>query len=273
STFCCHVIPVYGCGPVIIRPNTTVANGDAEPHSWPWQVSLQYEKDGEYIHTCGGSLIHRFWVLTSAHCILPCRTYRIVLGVHSLSAPEDEVKIIAVKDGDIHIHEEWKRGCLTCGYDIALIKLSEEAGPSDNIQLGCLPAAGQLLTANHQCFITGWGQHKPGESVIVGVGYPDSEKLQQAELSFVKAATCIKPKYWDTTVKDIMICAGNVTHPGCIGDSGGPLNCINKKGVWEVHGITSFFSAEGCDAFNKPTVFTQVISYLVWINGIIASYS
>ncbi|WP_372238427.1 trypsin-like serine protease, partial [Neisseria meningitidis] len=63
------IASALGCGTPPIEPLTSrVVNGvDAKPHSWPWQISLQYEKDGAWRHTCGGSLIAANWVMTAAH--------------------------------------------------------------------------------------------------------------------------------------------------------------------------------------------------------------
>lgn len=52
------------------------------------------------------------------------------------------------------------------------------------------------------------------------------------------------------------------------GDSGGPLTCQNSDGSWEVHGIVSFGSGLSCNYAKKPTVFTQVSSYMDWINSV-----
>ena len=43
-----------------------VVNGqDANPHSWPWQISLRVRGR----HICGGSLIRPDWIVTAAHCV------------------------------------------------------------------------------------------------------------------------------------------------------------------------------------------------------------
>lgn len=51
------------------------------------------------------------------------------------------------------------------------------------------------------------------------------------------------------------------------GDFGGPLNC-DVNGSWYVHGIASFVSGMGCNAPQKPTVFTRVSAYITWINSV-----
>lgn len=47
---------------------------------------------------------------------------------------------------------------LSLSNDIALIKLSEPVTVSDQVQLGCIPAAGTLLSNLQPCYITGWGR-------------------------------------------------------------------------------------------------------------------
>ena len=71
-----------GCGK---RPiSTRVVGGiNAEPNSWPWQISLRVKARGKLYHICGGSLISPTHVVTAAHCVVknaaPSR-YKVVVG-------------------------------------------------------------------------------------------------------------------------------------------------------------------------------------------------
>ncbi|XP_078467669.1 chymotrypsin-like elastase family member 2A [Lampetra planeri] len=253
-----------GCGVPSYPPiESRVVNGvDARPNSWPWQISLQYLSSGSWYHTCGGTLIDPQWVLTAAHCI-SSRTYRVGLGKHLLSV-QDEGSLFS-DVSTILVHSGWNGNNVAGGNDIALIRLAQPVTPSDKIQPSCLPPAGLLLPHDYPCYITGWGR------VVTGGDLPDA--LQQANLPVVDYETCSKPEWWWFNIRETMVCAGGDGYDsGCNGDSGGPLNCMNAEGQWEVHGITSFVSGFGCNYISKPTVFTRVSAFNDWIADVMRTY-
>ncbi|XP_043089585.1 elastase-1-like, partial [Puntigrus tetrazona] len=145
-------------------------------------------------------------------------------------------------------------------YDIALLRLSSSASLNSYVQLAALPPSGQVLPHNNPCYITGWGRTQTGGSL--------SAQLKQAYLPVVDYSTCSRSDWWGSTVKNTMVCGGGGNDSGCQGDSGGPLNC-QVSGQYVVHGVTSFVSSSGCNAYKKPTVFTRVSAYSSWISGII----
>uniref|UniRef100_A0A8C5K7Y9 Peptidase S1 domain-containing protein n=1 Tax=Jaculus jaculus TaxID=51337 RepID=A0A8C5K7Y9_JACJA len=148
-----------GCGRPSFNNSSRVVNGeDAVPYSWSWQVSLQYEKDGTFRHTCGGSLIAPDWVLTAGHCISTSLTYQVVLGEYDRSVEEGPEQVIPINGEDLFVHPKWNPNCVSCGNDIALIKLSRSAQLGDHVQLACLPPAGDILPNESPCYISGWGR-------------------------------------------------------------------------------------------------------------------
>ncbi|XP_007523789.2 chymotrypsin-like elastase family member 2A, partial [Erinaceus europaeus] len=254
------------CGLSTYKPHLSrvVGGEDVIPNSWPWQVSLQYSNNGQWRHTCGGSLVAENWVLTAAHCISSSRTYRVVLGRHSLST--DESGSLAISVSQAVVHEDWNPNQLSKGNDIALLKLATSVPLTDKIQLACLPPAGTILPNNYSCYVTGWGRLQTN-----GV-LPDI--LQQGHLLVVDYATCSSPGWWGSTVKTNMVCAGgDGVISSCNGDSGGPLNCPGAHGQWEVHGVVSFGSSLGCNYYRKPSVFTRVSNYIDWIKSLESSIS
>ncbi|KAM3824191.1 chymotrypsin-like elastase family member 3B [Vipera latastei] len=264
-----------GCGRPAHSPHLRVVNGkDAAPYSWPWQVSLQYERDGVFRHTCGGSLITPDWVMTAAHCISRSRTYKVVLGEYDLTVEEGAEQHIPINPEDIFaevpVTGGWGRRKASgvppsrppspssgSSNDIALLKLSHRPELNDKVSPACMPPRDVVLPNEYRCYITGWGR--------ISTGGPLSAKLQQAFLPVVDYEHCKKPDWWGGSVRESMVCAGGDIRSGCNGDSGGPLNCLGIEGRWYVHGIASFVSASGCNTLRKPTVFTRVSAFDEWI--------
>uniref|UniRef100_A0AAY5KXI4 Peptidase S1 domain-containing protein n=1 Tax=Esox lucius TaxID=8010 RepID=A0AAY5KXI4_ESOLU len=220
------------------EPDTPrVVNGvEARPNSWPWQISLQYGRNGDCRHTCGGALIATSWVMTAAHCIDLNLNYRVVVGKYDLAEAEPSAKAYFPARKGIIVHKHYNPVLLWPN----IVTLS------DQVQLACVPAPRTILSNHYPCYITGWGR-LTSES-------PVPRPLQQALMPVVNHETCTQSDWWGVSIRSSMVCAGGDR----VGDSGGPLNCKNSAGVWELHGIAGFVSGNGCNYIKKPSVFARV---------------
>ncbi|XP_074856209.1 LOW QUALITY PROTEIN: elastase-1-like [Carettochelys insculpta] len=262
------------CGVPHFQPNTLeriISGNEVRPHSWPWQVSLQVwtRTNSKFIHVCGGTLIHKSWVLTAAHCFQKGKAeyaanWRILLGKHNLNRTESTERVYHVKR--IYQHEHFNYPHLNeLDYDIALVKPTEDIIPNQFIHYACLPKTDGILRPGQLCWVSGWGHTRGGKENLTL-----SEVLNQAKLPIIDFSTCRQKKFWGDRVQQSMLCAGfrdtGETPAACQGDSGGPLVCQIRREKWEVHGIVSF-GPTGCKVENKPTVFTRTSAYISWIEA------
>ncbi|XP_004690431.1 PREDICTED: chymotrypsinogen B-like [Condylura cristata] len=244
----------FGCGipaiPPVVSGMQRIVNGKvAVPGSWPWQVSLQYSTG---FHFCGGSLISKDWVVTSAHCKVST-SHQVVAGMFDKRSKEN-VQVLRI--AQVFDHPSFD--ITTANNDIALLKLATPASLSETVSAVCLPRAQDNFTAGSLCVTTGWGRtHYYGKA---------SNTLQQATLPLLSNAECVKS--WGDNISDLMVCAGGNGRAICKGDSGGPLVC-QKDGAWTLVGVVSWGS-ETCTP-SKPSVCARVTKVMPWIEETVAN--
>ena len=69
--------------------------------------------------------------------------------------------------------------------------------------------------------------------------------------------------------KNWHFCFGDGRVGGCMGDSGGPIQCQRKDGKYNVVGVTSFGDGK-CNVVGSPAIWTRVPSYINWIKQVSA---
>uniref|UniRef100_A0A4W5KQ14 trypsin n=1 Tax=Hucho hucho TaxID=62062 RepID=A0A4W5KQ14_9TELE len=95
----------------------------AKPHSRPYMVSLQHRGR----HVCGGMLIRKDFVLTSAHCLMNAYPLTVVLGAHNLT--EEEKKSRQERKVSHYHRHPLHQNITQFSYDIMLLKLEKTNSP------------------------------------------------------------------------------------------------------------------------------------------------
>uniref|UniRef100_A0A3P8S337 trypsin n=1 Tax=Amphiprion percula TaxID=161767 RepID=A0A3P8S337_AMPPE len=220
-----------------------IGGREAAPHSRPYMASIQVPEGENLKHECGGFVIADQWVMTAVHCMPNGANGRkVVLGVHSLSEPEETKQTFDILE--LHNHPDFS--VVNYDNDIALIKLDRPFNASDAVKaVEFLRAGGTNPDTDAEVETAGWGS-------LDNLGSrPD--KLKEVVVEVVNSARCRRSDYFGRKFTSNMICAHK-------GDSGGPL-LYNGVAV----GITSN-GGKKCGQLRKPGIYTIISRYTEWID-------
>ncbi|CAF0777700.1 unnamed protein product [Adineta steineri] len=246
------------CG---IRSKSRIAGGDESAiGSWPWMISLRAKDFPQ--HLCGGSLIHRKYVLTAGHCtflFLPSQ-YEVHIGLHYQNSTDHFISPVKT----IYRHSNYTSTVefSQTVYDFAVLELERDT--EDKFNTICLPTLMENLNVASKINTTtlGWGRTSPNATSL-------SQTLQEVTLVLLNSSSkeCIKTDQGPLIVNDsLQLCAGRLEggFGTCGSDSGGPLmvQCpLDSR--WYLIGITSY--AWGCGLPASPTIFLRVSAYIPWM--------
>ncbi|CAG7831878.1 unnamed protein product [Allacma fusca] len=231
---------------------TLIGGFPADPHEFPFHISLQTYKNGQWSHRCGGSIISVDKVLTAAHCVHASKAndFLVIAGDHNLQKEDKTEQVVTVKSITIHPQFSLQK---SMDFDYAILHLLSPLSLNENVTAVSLPSS--EFEPIGDCVTMGWGMISNDATA------PLPDALYKVILPIVPRPIC-KIMFQDYIVQitDQMVCAGDDGRGSCLGDSGGALVCNEV-----IAGIVSW-STDPCAQAEYPSVYANVAAVRSWID-------
>lgn len=228
-----------------------VGGRETQKNEFPLMAGL-YAPDQKLMF-CGAAIITVWHALTAAHCTVPFGGSKLALliGEHDITKiGETNAELIPIE----RVFEHRRYNMDTMENDIAFIQLQFPMKYNQIVGPACLPTKPQDFEGEF-VKVLGWGLTTDG-----GV---QSAKLQKANLRVISLQECAKVHPQLNTARPAQLCTWMKNRDSCDGDSGGPLLWLDPKtNRFQLAGLVSFGAV--C-ASNAPAVYTDVASFLPWI--------
>ncbi|XP_066905047.1 venom serine protease [Halyomorpha halys] len=226
---------------------------EAKKNEYPWMAALNIG--------CGGSIITPNHVLTAAHCTdrRSPKDLQVLVGIHyRISGSNPFGKLHDVSK--IFQHERYNRQAIT--NDISILFLSKPVSYNHKVGPVCLPHTQRDLEGKF-IKVTGWGLTK---------NTGDQNVLREVDIQVISRKEC--QRQWSiVTIRQTQICAFTRFKDSCNANSGGPLVYEDP----DTHRFTQValvsFGPKQCGTDPRPSVNTNVFSYVDWIKNVVTRSS
>ena len=220
-----------------------------------------YDKNGEWSHQCGATLITSSHFLTAAHCLANYTNWKIHVGDFNLGFVKSDPLGVDVEMKKVTKHPNYTGE--SSYFDAAVIE-TDTVEFSHTIRKICLPQNSGTKRDYYQVDVLGWGaKERYGKAsnvlnLAVQVIYPNEycNQTHTREGAINDRIKKVVPDLFQSQV----LCAGikSGVHGACKGDSGGPLQFFDPiKGRYFQVGIVHGSVGE-CGSPEWPAVYANL---------------
>lgn len=204
---------------------------------------------------CTGTLLNKWWVLTSGRCILDQKT-KITVGVEI-----DELIDLRFEIKTSFVHPQYE----FLAHDIGLLSLKDPIDKPGLVKYAKIPDKNFTDFIEKQCtkaLVKGWGETE-GQFI--------SNYLLCANVPVINGVSC-QDIYKNSSIQKItnpygVICTGSIEGKTiCYGDTGGPLTCNDIQIGISSRGLR-------CGKGSLPSVYTRVDAHLNFIRSTVRNKS